>query len=92
MIFRPLCGNGLVSRMKARFPAGAFEIRAAIPRPIRILMPETSSGNRFPIPGGRCEKIGIRPLTLPSPRGERVNKLKLIINFLPLDGGGAGWG
>ena len=83
MIFRPLCGNRLVSRMKARFPAGAFEIRAAIPRPIRILMPETSSGNRFPIPGGRCEKIGIRPLTLPSPRGGEGKQVEINNKFPP---------
>jgi hypothetical protein len=47
----------------------------------------------YPIPRGRCEKIEIFPLSLPSParrRGEIHGNSKRI--SLPLDGGGTGWG
>jgi len=47
---------------------------------------------RAPANPAMGEKISPCPLTLPSPRGGEVNSLKLIIIFLPLDGGGTGWG
>jgi len=42
--------------------------------------------------GEGVKKLEFTPSPYPLPAGERVNPLKLIINFLPLDGGGAGWG
>ena len=45
-----------------------------------------------PQAGEGVKKLELAPSPYPLPAGERVNSLKLIINFLPLDGGGAGWG
>jgi len=42
--------------------------------------------------GEGVKKLEYSPSPYPLPVGERVNLLNLIINFLPLDGGGAGWG
>jgi len=46
----------------------------------------------LPSKGEAVKKLEFAPSPYPLPAGERVNFLKLIINFLPLDGGGAGWG
>ena len=45
-----------------------------------------------PSTGEGVKNLEFTPSPCPLPVGERVNLLKLIINFLPLDGGGAGWG
>jgi hypothetical protein len=45
-----------------------------------------------PSTGEGVKKLDFAPSPYPLPAGERVNNLKLIINFLPLDGGGTGWG
>jgi hypothetical protein len=37
--------------------------------------------------GEGVKKLEFAPSPYPLPAGERVNLLKLIINFLPLDGG-----
>jgi len=42
--------------------------------------------------GEGVKKLEFAPSPYPLPVGEMVNPLKLIIKFLPLDGGGAGWG
>ena len=56
------------------------------PSDMNLQKPLKNSGNyivfirkpyfSLPLDGGRCEKFGIHPLTLPSHRGERVNLLK----------------
>jgi len=45
-----------------------------------------------PLTGEGVKKLEFALSPYPLSAGERVNPLKLIINFLPLDGGGAGWG
>jgi hypothetical protein len=50
------------------------------------------STRKLPLPVEGVNKLEFAPSPYPLPAGERVNPLKLIINFLPLDGGGAGWG
>jgi hypothetical protein len=41
---------------------------------------------------GSCEKFGIYPLTLPSPTRGEGKHIEIRKKFLPLDGGGPGWG
>jgi hypothetical protein len=45
-----------------------------------------------PLMGEGVKKWEFAPSPYHLPVREMVNPLKLIINFLPLDGGGAGWG
>jgi len=39
--------------------------------------------NSLPLAGGRYEKIGIHPLTLPSPRGGEGNPVEMKMKFPP---------
>ena len=58
----------------------------------------STAGEIFPHPtpppprAEGAKKLELAPSPYPLPAAERVNPLKLIINSLPLDGEGAGWG